>query len=88
MVGDAAANEAIAWLSRDSFVPIHFRRLKPVYGNTTRNVLVCGLLIEQIVTPASSIAPVIETVAHSMSDGWTSRNTPFAILQYRSSQPE
>jgi hypothetical protein len=88
MVGDDAANAVITWLSRDSFVPILFRRLKPVYGITTRNVLFYGILIEQIVTPASSIAPVIETVAHSMSDGWTSRNTPFAILQYLSSQPE
>jgi hypothetical protein len=35
MVGDDAANAAIPWLSKDSFVPILFRRLKPVYGKTT-----------------------------------------------------
>jgi hypothetical protein len=43
MVGDAAANAAITWLSRDSFVPILFRRLKPVYGKTTFKGVVCGI---------------------------------------------
>jgi hypothetical protein len=35
MVGDAAANAAIAWLSRDSFVPILFLRSKPDYEKLT-----------------------------------------------------
>jgi hypothetical protein len=44
MVGDAAANAAIAWLSRDSFVPILFERLKPVYGKMTCEGVVCGIV--------------------------------------------
>ena len=43
MVGDAAANAAIAWLSRDSFVPILFRRSKPLHEKMTCEGVVCGM---------------------------------------------
>ena len=43
MVGDAAANAAIAWLSRDSFVPILFLRSKPLHEKMTCEGVVCGI---------------------------------------------
>jgi len=43
MVGDAAANAAITWVSRDSFVPILFRRSKPLHGEMTCEGAVCGI---------------------------------------------
>jgi hypothetical protein len=42
MVGDAASKAAISCLTRDSFVPTLFKRLKPVYGKTTFAGLVFG----------------------------------------------
>jgi hypothetical protein len=53
MVGDAAANVAITWLSRDSYVPILFRRLKPVYGKTTFEGVVCGIADVLVATLAT-----------------------------------
>ncbi|OWU66192.1 MAG: hypothetical protein CBB60_000800 [Armatimonadetes bacterium Cent15-Ar3] len=41
MVGDAAANAAIAWLSRDSFVPILFLRSKPPNNINTDEKMTC-----------------------------------------------
>jgi hypothetical protein len=48
MVGDAAANAVIAWLSRDSFVPIIIRRSNsPKNSNTDEKMtcegVVCGI---------------------------------------------
>jgi hypothetical protein len=54
MVGDAATNAAIAWLTRDSFVPILFRRLKPIYGKTTFEGVVCGIASILVATLATT----------------------------------
>ena len=54
MVGDDAANAAIAWLSRDSFVPILFRRSKPTYGKMTCEGVVCGIADILVATLATT----------------------------------
>jgi hypothetical protein len=54
MVGDAAANAVITWLSRDSFVPILFRRSKPVHGKMTREGVVCEIADVLVATLATT----------------------------------
>ncbi len=55
MVGDAAANAAIAWLSRDSFVPILFRRSKPLHEKMTCEGVVCRITEVLVATLATTI---------------------------------
>ena len=54
MVGDAAANAAIAWLTRDSFVPILFQRSKPLHEKMTRERVVCGIADVLVATLATT----------------------------------
>ena len=54
MVGDAAAYAAIAWLSRDSFVPILFRRSKPLHEKMTREGVGCGIADISVATLATT----------------------------------
>ena len=42
-VGDRMDVAGIAWLSRDSFVPMLFKRSKPLHGKMTREGVVCGI---------------------------------------------
>ena len=66
MVGDAAANAAIAWLSRDSFVPI-FLRSKPLHEKMTCEGVVRGiaatwsLLWRQLDATENSMVTGLET---------------------------
>jgi hypothetical protein len=53
MVGDAAANAAIAWLSRDSFVPI-FLRSKPLHEKMTGEGVVRGIADNLVATLATT----------------------------------
>lgn len=69
MVGDVASNAAIAWLSRDSFVPILFRRLKPVYGKTTFEGVVCGIADILVARPATTSSDR-ELYAHAVREAW------------------
>jgi len=55
MVGDAAANAAIAWLSRDSFIPILSRRSKPLHEKMTCQGVVCGIADILVATLATAI---------------------------------
>ena len=54
MVGDDAANAAIAWLSRDSFVPILFLRSKPLHEKMTCEGVVCGIADVLVATLATT----------------------------------
>ena len=54
MVGDAAGNAAIAWLSRDSFVPILFRRSKPLHEKMACEGAVCGIADVLVATLATT----------------------------------
>jgi hypothetical protein len=54
MVGDDAANAVIAWLSRDSFVPILFLRSKPLHEKMTREGVVCGIAGISLATLATT----------------------------------
>ena len=72
MVGDAAANAAIAWLSRDSFVPILFRRSKSPKQLTRRRKktcegVVCGIADISIATLATT-ASYRELDGHAFGD--------------------
>jgi hypothetical protein len=60
MAGDAASNASIAWLSKDSYVPIPFRRSKsPKNCNTDEKMtcegLVCGIADVLVATLATTI---------------------------------
>ena len=54
MVGDAAANAVIAWLSRDSFVPILFLRSKPLHEKMAWAGVVCGIADVLVATLATT----------------------------------
>lgn len=54
MVGDDAANAAIAWLSRDSFVPILFLRSKPLHEKMACEGVVCGIADVLVATLATT----------------------------------
>ena len=58
MGGDAAANAVITWLSRDSFVPILFRRSKPLHEKMTGAGVVCGIADVLVATLATTSAPL------------------------------
>ena len=67
MVGDAASNAAITWLSRDSFVPILFRRSKPLHEKMTREGVVCGIADISLATLATT-ASYGELDGHAFRD--------------------
>jgi hypothetical protein len=67
MVGDAASNAAIAWLSRDSFVPILFRRSKPLHEKMTCEGVVCGIADVLVATLATTTGDR-ELDGHSFKD--------------------
>ncbi len=54
MVGVAAANAAIAWLSRDSYVPILFLRSKPLHEKMTFEGVVRGIADNLVATLATA----------------------------------
>jgi hypothetical protein len=54
MVGDAAANAEIAWLSRDSFVPILFLGSKPLHEKMACESVVCGIADVLVATLATT----------------------------------
>jgi hypothetical protein len=54
MVGDAAAKAAIAWLSRDSYVPILFLRSKPLHEKMTFEGVVRGITDNLVATLATA----------------------------------
>lgn len=69
MVGDAAANAAIAWLSRDSFVPILFLRSKPLNEKLTCDGVVCGIADILVATLATTSGDR-ELDARAVGDAW------------------
>ena len=54
MVGDAAANAVIAWLSRDSFVTNLLLRSKTLHEKMTCEGLVCGIADLLVATLATT----------------------------------
>jgi len=54
LVGDDATTHCFDWLSRDSFVPILFRRSKPLYEKMTCEGVVCGIADVLLATLATT----------------------------------
>ncbi len=69
MVGDAASNAAIAWLSRDSFVPILFLRSKPLHEKKTCEGVVCGIADILVATLATTSGDR-ELDARAVREAW------------------
>ncbi len=69
MVRDDEANATIAWLSRDSFVPILFRRLKRVYGKTTFEGVGCGIA-DILVATLATTSGNRELDGRAVGDAW------------------